>query len=235
MKYNSHLEKEYNKYYDTHFGVPSIPREDSKITTLVNLVGSNKTVLDVGCSTGYLCHFLSKQGNRVVGIDFIKSAVDTAVKNGLDCHHCNIENEDIPPKTGELFDVIVLSEIIEHFIDPLQVVNKLTQHLNKNGVIIISTPNIAYVQYRFELLFGNLPDFCEFRNKFFERPYNFQHKSFFTHKILVDTLSMANLNVIKKTSHVAYKNKFERIFNIFEFVFPKLFIKNIVFVCEINI
>lgn len=235
MKYNSHLEKEYNKYYDTHFKVPSIPREDSKITTLVNLVGSNKTVLDVGCSTGYLCYFLGKKGNSVVGIDFIKSAIDTAVESGLDCRHCNIENDDIPLKSEELFDVIILSEIIEHFIDPLQVINTLTKYLNRGGVVIVSTPNIAYIQYRFELLLGRLPDFCEFRNKFFERPYNFQHKSLFTYKVLEDTLNMANLGVIKKTSHVAYKNKFESFFNIFEFILPKLFVKNMVFVCKKNI
>lgn len=234
MNIKNNLEKEYNDYYDKYFVGPSLPREDAKIKTLRTLVGSNKKVLDVGCSSGYLVYFLEKQGNVVTGIDFIKSAVLVGVKNGLDCRYCNIENDEFPLKKGEFFDVIILSEIIEHLVDPLPVLNKLKMLLNDDGIFIISTPNIAYIEYRIQLLFGFLPDFCEFRNKFFERPYNFQHKTFFTHKVLEETLGIVGLNIVKKTSHNTYKSHFESFFNFLGLLLPGLFVKNMIFVCVKN-
>jgi 2-polyprenyl-3-methyl-5-hydroxy-6-metoxy-1,4-benzoquinol methylase len=230
----NNLEKIYNDYYDMCFREVTLPRKDSKITQIMTLVGSNKRVLDIGCSSGYLGHFLERQNNIVVGLDFVKSAVLAGIKNNLDCRYCNIENDELPLKEGEIFDVIILSEILEHFIDPLPIIKKLQTVLKDNGILIISTPNIAYIQYRAELFFGFLPDFCEFRDIFFERPYNFQHKTLFTYKVLENTLSMAGLKVLKKTSHTAYKNHFERFFNFLASLFPGLFVKNMIFVCAKN-
>lgn len=54
----------------------------------------------------------------------------------------------------EKFDVIVLSEVIENLSPTVtaSVLNNL--HSICDGYVIITTPNIHYLRYRLELLFG---------------------------------------------------------------------------------
>lgn len=227
----SNLKNCYNTYFEKNFSNFSGFKTDNKIKQIIKLAGQNKNILDIGCSTGYLAHFLKKQNNNVSGIDFLNKAVAIARENEIDAYVCDIENEQLPFRKGS-FDLVVFSEVIEHLIDPDIALKKIYQVLKKNGLLIVSTPNIAYIQYRLELLFGKLPDFCEFRNKFFERHYNFQHKTFFTKKVLEKTLLDNNFKIKKWSSHDGYKNKIEKIFNFMEYVYPNLFKKNLIVVAQ---
>lgn len=227
----NNLKKHYNDYFYKNFTNFSGFKVDNKIKKIIKLSGSNKRILDVGCSTGYLAHFLTSQNNEVTGIDFLSGAITIAKKNKINAYVCDIENEQLPFKNNS-FDLVVFSEVIEHLIDPNIVLVKIHKVLKRNGLLIISTPNIAYIQYRLELLFGRLPDFCEFRNKFFERHYNFQHKSLFTKNVLKNTLLDNKFKIKKWSSHDTYKNKFEKMFNFMQYIFPGLFKKNIIVVAE---
>ncbi len=224
------LKQAYNDFFDQKFNVDVEPVYDNKVQSILKYVDHNKQVLDVGCLTGYLGYFCLKKKNstKVVGIDFVENALKHARKLGIDARYGNVENGSLPIQDSERFDVIIVSEIIEHLVDPLVVLEKLKKVLKKNGKIIISTPNMAYFQYRFELLMGKLPDFCEFRGKYPERPYNFQHKTLFTKKVLVETLEMAELKLKKLDSHSTYKSKLEKFFDPFEKLFPGVFVKNMI-------
>lgn len=221
------LESEYNCYFNTYLDHFSYPRLDNKCQTILKYVGTEKKVLDIGCLTGYLSFLCMKRGNQVIGIDFIKKALKHAKKLGVDARYCNIEEDEIPVENVK-FDVVIISEVIEHLIDPIKVFEKITKVLKPSGILIVSTPNIAYIQYRLEAVLGKLPDYCEFRERYPERPYNFQHKSLFTHKILKKTLEQTGFQVESWKSHSSYKNSFEKLFNPFEKIFPHLFVKNIV-------
>ena len=96
-----------------------------------------------------------EKGNEVWGIDISEQAVELARKNGVKAFVCDIENEDLPFK--EIFDVIILSEVIEHLISPKKVLKKLKYYLADGGFFIITFPNIAYYKYRLQLLFGRFP------------------------------------------------------------------------------
>ena len=232
----TNLERSYNNYFDQNFDFETIPVYDDKVQSLLKYVGNNQLILDVGCLTGYVGYFClqKKTGNKVVGIDFIAGALEQARRKGVDARYCNVETDKLPIKKSESFDIIIMSEIIEHLVDPLAILKKVEKFLKKDGKIIISTPNIAYFQYRIELLLGKLPDFCEFRAKHPERPYNFQHKTFFTYKVLVETLRLANLKIEQLDSHGSYKNDVERYFDPLEKVFPGMFVKNLIAIATRN-
>ena len=223
----SSLEEEYNNYFDTIFTKPTLPVLDEKCKKILQYVGTGNDILDIGCLTGYLSFFCKERGNQVIGIDFLKSAIRQAKSLGVDARYCNIEQDNIPVGS-KTFDIIICSEVIEHLIDPICMFRRIKKILKPFGFVIISTPNIAYIQYRIEALLGKLPDYCEFRNKYPERPYNFQHKSLFTHKVLKETLEQAGFRVKIWDGHSSYKNTFEKIFLPLERFFPKLFIKNII-------
>src|SRR5262245_28823772 len=66
----------------------------------------------------------------------------------------------------------------QHLIDPLQTLRRLKPFLSNDGVLIVSTPNAAYIRWRLTLLLGTLPDFGEDRSVLEEeRPYNLLHKT----------------------------------------------------------
>ncbi len=228
----NNLKIEYNRYFDRNFKNSNQEFiKDDKISQIEKIVGQGKRVLDVGCMTGYLSYFLQIKDNIVSGVDFLESAVESARNRGIDAFHCDIEHEQLP-FADSTFDTVVFSEVIEHLVDPIVALREIRRVLKPGGVIIVATPNIAYLQYRLELLAGRLPDFCEFRDKYPERPYNFQHKSLFTHKVLEAALSDAGFIARRWTAHSAYKNRFERFFDFLERPFPGIFRKNIIVLAE---
>ena len=52
------------------------------------------------------------------------------------------------------FDYIIVADVLEHLINPLPVLNKLKNYLNKSGKIIISLPNISHCSIKLSLLNG---------------------------------------------------------------------------------
>jgi SAM-dependent methyltransferase len=46
--------------------------------------------------------------------------------------------EDVPIQT---FDIITMSHVLEHFIDPITQLEKMYEHLNPGGRIIVEVPN----------------------------------------------------------------------------------------------
>jgi predicted SAM-dependent methyltransferase len=65
----------------------------------------------------------------------------------------NVEWLDLAPERH--FDLILLSHVCEHLVDPVQALVKLSTHLAPGGKILIAVPNMAYYKNRFRLLKGN--------------------------------------------------------------------------------
>jgi methionine biosynthesis protein MetW len=119
------------------------------------MAGSGRKILDVGCGEGFLATLLMKKGNSVIGIDISERAIELARKNGVKAIKCNVDDEELP--LHEHFDVIILSEVLEHLISPMRVIRKLKRYLKKNGYFLLTFPNIAFYKYRLQLLFGRFP------------------------------------------------------------------------------
>jgi len=79
---------------------------------------SVRNVLDLGCGTGWLSVYLTKQGFHVTGLDIsvhaIKLAKEWAEKEDLDIHFDVGDIADMPYPDGS-FDAVVANSIFEHF------------------------------------------------------------------------------------------------------------------------
>ncbi len=121
---------------------------------IIELVGSNKRVLDVGCSKGYLSKALKDKGCYVIGIERDKISAELARSN---CDKIIIEDLDylsILPFENEFFDVIVCADVLEHLKDPAGLISKLKDCLKPGGLFIGSIPNVARLDVRIKLFFG---------------------------------------------------------------------------------
>jgi len=108
---------------------------------------AGKTVLDIGCATGYGSALLKERGaNEVVGGDVSTQALDVACKRykqpGLDFR--KLDAQELPFADAS-FDVVVSFELIEHLPSYEDFVAECWRLLRDDGILICSTPNKAAV------------------------------------------------------------------------------------------
>ena len=97
-------------------------------------------ILEIGCGYGYFLELLSRQGYKnTTGIEPDKEIGDTCKRKNPQSQIINEEFVSYNFK-GRKFDVIVMLASLEHFCDPLQVLKKDYDLLNKGGLIIIRVP-----------------------------------------------------------------------------------------------
>ena len=101
-------------------------------------------IADVGCGGGLMCEPLAERGAQVVGVDAaarnIAAARLHADDKGLDIDY-RVGEPDAALHAGDLFDVILLLEVVEH-VDNLQVfMQQAARHLRPGGLLLASTIN----------------------------------------------------------------------------------------------
>jgi O-antigen biosynthesis protein len=133
----------------------NLDNKNSSHTLIVELVGYDKHVLDVGSSTGYLAEVLVKRGCRVTGIEIDPKAARQAKE------HCDrvivgdVESLDLDEELDEgSFNVIIFGDVLEHLKDPLQALRRLKSFLDPRGYVVASIPNIAHGSVRLALMQG---------------------------------------------------------------------------------
>jgi 2-polyprenyl-3-methyl-5-hydroxy-6-metoxy-1,4-benzoquinol methylase len=104
-------------------------------------------VLDAACGTGYGTYELAMMGREVVGIDTSVEAIEFArsnyAANNIAWHEGDCTKmSDILGDSS--FDVVISYETIEHLNREAQsvFVDQIAKVLKKNGLAIISTPNV---------------------------------------------------------------------------------------------
>lgn len=122
---------------------------------MIELVGSNKSVLDVGCSSGYLAKVLNAFGNTVTGVEYDPAAAEAARAVMDRVEVADLDHADLTEIFGDTrFEVIVFGDVLEHLRDPLPVLRQARALLAPGGYIVISIPNISHGDVRMSLLLG---------------------------------------------------------------------------------
>ena len=112
-----------------------------------------KRILEVGCAGGMTGKALREKGfEEIVGIE----VNEEVAKNGK-CYYDKLIIGDVEkvslPFEKEYFDCILYGDVLEHLVDPWQVLKKHYPFLKKGGTIICSIPNIRHYRIIKKLLF----------------------------------------------------------------------------------
>lgn len=180
-------------------------------------VKKNSFCLDVGCSDGKLGQALIYDKSCIVdGIEFNSNmknlCISKGYKNVFQCDlNTEIKNLDCSKKS---YDYIILADILEHLIDPKKTLDYFLEYLKDDGAIIISVPNVAFIQIRLNLLFGNW-NYTKFGIM------DETHTKFYTFKTIQELVKSANLKIIRTIPY----NQFKELFFLkpFQLLFPKIF------------
>jgi methionine biosynthesis protein MetW len=171
-------------------------------------------ILDIGCGTGALgAYFKNEQQCEVYGIEINESAYLEASKNLNHVLKANVEIIDLPFEDN-FFDVIILGDVLEHLISPVDTINKLLNVLKPEGKIYITVPNIRYWRVILDLTFK---DDWEYKSWGI---LDYTHLRFFTKRSIINLMLKNNIKVfdsqwvIQKPSKSHFINLFTfKIFN----------------------
>lgn len=90
--------------------------------------------LDYGMGWGLLCNMAKAFGCDTYGTELSPSRIEYAKANGIKI----IKDNDLKDMK---FDIINLSDVLEHLTNPMQTIKDLINCLNPNGVLRISVPS----------------------------------------------------------------------------------------------
>ncbi|RZD19299.1 MAG: glycosyltransferase [Candidatus Acididesulfobacter diazotrophicus] len=147
--------------------------KNNNIAIIADLISENSTVLDVGCSFGYLGKWLKKNKScTVYGIDNNKEVLDFVKKEGYyeDVYLINLDditffNAEIINsiytseierfnELPQIFDYIVVADVLEHLKTPQTSIVFFAEKLIIGSNLIISISNIANIDIIFNLIEG---------------------------------------------------------------------------------
>jgi 2-polyprenyl-3-methyl-5-hydroxy-6-metoxy-1,4-benzoquinol methylase len=101
-------------------------------------------VLDIGCGTGFLLERLAERGFSGVGIDLSPESVGHARRRLAEIGAADRLTAEVgsayEPPAGP-FDLITLTDVLEHLEDPRACLRALREQMAPDGLLVISTPN----------------------------------------------------------------------------------------------
>lgn len=150
------LQELYSEEYYKSWGVAGendeLPRQmkhltfASRLHDIETLIPSPGKVLDVGCATGYFLEVAQSFGWEVAGVELSAySAGLAAAKFGKQIFNGTLEQAAYPAAT---FDLVTLSDLIEHVPDPLAFLNEVRRILKPGGLVVIVTPDLQSLTER---------------------------------------------------------------------------------------
>jgi SAM-dependent methyltransferase len=94
-------------------------------------------LIDIGCNEGRGLRIYARNGFQVEGLELNETAAAVARESGFIVHTCLLE--DFVP--AQLYKVVVVSNVLEHSLDPRQMLQDVHRILAPDGQVWISCPN----------------------------------------------------------------------------------------------
>ncbi len=111
-----------------------------------NLPKKPVNTLEIGCGTGlWMGYFSTDFGYSVTGIDSSPGAIRLSKRN-LDHIHCayNLIHQDFfSYPTENQYDFVYSFGFIEHFENPVRVIQRMAQFVKKGGYLMIEVPHFS--------------------------------------------------------------------------------------------
>jgi 2-polyprenyl-3-methyl-5-hydroxy-6-metoxy-1,4-benzoquinol methylase len=113
-------------------------------------------ILEIGCGNGATGALALSEGRagQYTGVELFEPVAAQAREVLSEVVTGDIETLELnwQPAT---FDVLILSEVLEHLVEPRQVVKKLARYIRPGGMVLASSPNISHWRVIRELVLGH--------------------------------------------------------------------------------
>lgn len=128
---------------------------------------SGLKVLDIGGGSSEFAQTLQRDGCVVDLVDIDPDNVERSRQLGFHAvqHDCNLPLTDVLPP--ESYDAVVMLESIEHVFNTDVLLSGVYALLKPNGFVVITTPNVSHIWWRFRMLAGQPPKGDGYHLRFF--------------------------------------------------------------------
>lgn len=157
------------------------------------------SLLEFACGDGFMTAQFQPHFETVIGVDASKTRIETARKRapGVVFYESLIEEFHLDQK----FDSVLMLHVLGDVIDPVLTLQKASNFLKENGVLIVHVPNADAINRKIAVLMGTLTSCDELS------PFDVQvtgHRRLYTLQTLKQAIVKAGLS-IKKTGGIFYK------------------------------
>jgi len=168
--------------------------------------GEYQRLCDIGCGNG---EFTLKVADvlgakEIYGLE--KEIPKNVHKKGVWLFQCDVENEKIP-LSDNFFDIVLAVEVVEHLKWPDNLLSEVRRILKKDGLFLVSTPNMLWWFNRTCMLLGYMPRFSEaslrypYLGQFLEGKLSYctpaGHVKLYSHGLLTKLLEKYGFNAIE--------------------------------------
>tara|TARA_B100000965_G_scaffold279845_1_gene237695 strand:+ start:2287 stop:2913 length:627 start_codon:yes stop_codon:yes gene_type:complete len=145
-----------------------INKMKNEFKAISSIIKNNSKILDVGCGDGELMKLLKDTKTiNIRGLEISKDNVQKCISKGLTVIEGNAE-DDLEQFPDSSFDYVILSQTLQAFLNPENVMNELLR-VGKKAIVTI--PNFGYWKVRFHLLLkGTMPVTKNLPNQWYDTP-----------------------------------------------------------------
>jgi 2-polyprenyl-3-methyl-5-hydroxy-6-metoxy-1,4-benzoquinol methylase len=123
---------------------PSNYYSDARPEMLKFIPKKTKKILDVGCGEGaFGASLKQKLGAEVWGLEINSKAAREASKK-LDKVLIGDIEKELEKLPNNYFDCVVFNDVLEHLVDPYEVLRNIKKKISSDGSVVCSLPNIRY-------------------------------------------------------------------------------------------
>ncbi|HTO54595.1 MAG TPA: class I SAM-dependent methyltransferase [Myxococcota bacterium] len=122
---------------------------------------------DLGCGRGEFIEQASGDGKSGIGVDYATSSAKALRATGRPALVADL-NRGLPFADQSL-DGASLIEVIEHIVQAETLVAELARVIRPGGWLIVTTPNVVHIAYRWRALTGHPPKQEGYHYRFFTR------------------------------------------------------------------
>lgn len=159
-------------------------------------------VLDMGCGDGTITKKVAEHVREITALDISEKAIEIALRFNMypKIQYLNIPVEDYQP--DKPFNIVLMFEVVEHLYNPAAVFKKVYSLLDKEGIVIISTPNFMRLTRRIKLA----PGIRHIRKTLGKDSWriNIDHIKEYTHTELKSLLCQCGFKIIARAGAIIW-------------------------------
>lgn len=195
------------KYHLEPAGYTKIKFILNSIKTFLNLQLKSLRVLDIGCGNGNISFALAALKCNVTGVDIDDDLVERLKRKSknLGISHLNflkVDANNLNSLSNGKFDVIIMSEVLEHLKNPLKTLQDAKALLKEKGFIIITIPNKFSLEERLRQSINKSNFLIKFKNKLkskintqIQSSHDTPHLHFFSYNDFAKVIQKAGLYI----------------------------------------
>lgn len=159
-------------------------------------------ILEVGAGYGATLSYLKEQkiANEVVGVDIPANENKSPFKNIDVFLYGDIEGLDLN-QYRNYFDCIILADVLEHLVNPSEVLKKISVLLKDEGEILVSIPNFRHKKSIYKVFLKG--DFSYEESGIFD----YTHLRFFCKKNIKQLVTNSGYDIQKMNSSLKMYKK----------------------------